>query len=67
MMSPLAEALQRVRRQRVSAAALGIAANMDDYLEMIRLFMTGFTGLSDVEIVEAVKEACEIWLRSSAK
>ena len=67
MMSPLVEALQRVRRQRVSAAALGVAANMGDYLDMIKLFIDGFGGMSDAEIVTAVKEACEIWLRSSVK
>ena len=61
----MAEALQRVRRQRVSAAALGVAANMGDYLDMIKLFIDGFGGMSDAEVVESVKEACEIWLRQN--
>ena len=54
----------KLDRVKVSLAALRIAADMDDYMRMIVLFVDDFEGLSPGECVAAVKEACEIWQSS---
>ena len=62
----------KLDRVKVNLAALELAAALvdPDFRGMLRMMASVYdvgVGLSDVEAITAIREACDIWLRNSKK
>ena len=60
----MSRAQSRINQSKRALAALSIASQMDEYLDMIQMFVDEFAGMNRRECVMAVREACDIWLSS---